>query len=143
MANDKPTTLAVEPRKVASIPPPSPPRPIVNDESDTVGGYQPPRQTFGNEGQSAKTKEAAAQEKAQRAKLQADGEVWLEVLAQERENFKDIRTYVMSLPKNLSGQAKYEAIMDEFRARELYLNLVKALESQIKLKLGITPNATK
>jgi len=93
-------------------------------------GYEP---TFGNEEVSAEQQEAVAQQQAEIAELMPGVEAIKEALAAEIEAVGDIRGYIQSL----GDKADATAIQDEYRARELYIGLMRRLSQSIDDKVAL------
>lgn len=75
--------------------------------------------------------------KAERKRLQEmlpTAQMLQELIQEERESVKDIRTYISTLTfaDRLKSRLRGKSIIeDEFRAREIYLGLLDMLESRI------------
>lgn len=92
-------------------------------------GYEP---TFGNEEVSDEQKEAVEKQQAEIAELMPGVEAIQEALAAEIEAVGDIRGYITSLGKKPDAQT----IQDEYRARELYIELMRRLSQSIDDKVA-------
>lgn len=100
-------------------------------EEDLYTGMTGANETFGNEQPSESTQKEIDKQKTEREELKMNAKYITEVVRAERENVSQFRSYLVKLPKNV----KAEDIQAEFRARELYLDFLDTLESQIKIKL--------
>lgn len=93
-------------------------------------GFEP---TFGNEEVSAEQKEAVAKQQAEIRELMPGVEAVKEALLGEIEAVADIRGYIQSL----GDKADAQAIQDEYRARELYIALMRRLLIGIEDKVAM------
>lgn len=103
------------------------------DESDMYTGVQA---SFGNEKPDQEDKALIEQQKREATALKVNIDMIREVINDERDAIKDIRSYIQS-GLNPEGKPKDPAaLMDEYRARELYMGFLDRLENAMANRLG-------
>jgi hypothetical protein len=93
--------------------------------------------TFGNEDTSTEQQEAVSEQQRQLAELLPGVQHIIDACDEEIEAVSDIRSYISQEMKAFSGKSastvkdKYEALMHEYHARELYISYIQRLKTTI------------
>lgn len=92
---------------------------------------------FGNEEQSESTKVEKDKQRRQHNELIPHANDILNYIQEEKSAIADIRAYI----KELGPKATKTALMDEYRARELYLGYLERFEKWMILRIAKKPSS--